>query len=392
MPTDVQGVALLNVDPAGGNIVVTVTRDTFAGQVIAASLSAGVGNELAVTLVRLTSAAGGSLASRSGFVPVVDAGKQQITFEVELVLVDGNSNPIANLSQASFRLRACTPDTTNQKVDCIRGANDAADMAYAPNVSAPSSVQLIAANPVNPYAAALLMDQSGSILQSDPSGARLFSAKAFIGALGPNDRVLVSAFAGGAGALITPTPLAIYDTFKDRQSANAYFPTLDFLSSRVGGNTPLYQSLDSLREAITNDPSLPVTIGKAIVIFTDGADTSCADVTSCRNRRQLSIDAANANNVKLFTVGLSSGVDFAALGELANQTNGAFLYADTAEQLLPLYGSVGRLLSLGLPTYRLQWTVQAGAAAFQSGSTLLGRVQVTNGADTFDVPFVVGIP
>ncbi|MFN7137581.1 MAG: hypothetical protein ACK4MU_08710, partial [Thermomonas sp.] len=64
-----------------------------------------------------------------------------------------------------------------------------------------------------------------------------------------------------------------------------------------------------------------------------------------------------------------------------------------AEQLLPLYGSVGRLLSLSLPTYRLRWTVQAAAAeTFRPGSTLLGRVQVTAGGQTFDVPFVVGIP
>lgn len=390
--TDAQGVALLNVDPAGGNIHVTVTRDTFVGQVIAATLTAGIGNELVVTMVRLTSAAGGSLASRSGLAPLVDAGRQQMSFEVELVLVDGNSNPITNLTPSSFQLRACTPDGTNQRVDCIRGANDAADVGYTPNTPAPFSVQLIAANPVDPYAAALLMDQSGSILQSDPSGARLFSAKAFLGALGPNDRVLLAAFAGGAGALITPSPLAIYESFKDSQSAATYFPTLDALSSRVGGNTPLYQSLDSLRDAIVNDASLPAQIGKAVVIFTDGADTGCADVTTCRSRRQLSIDAANASNVRLFTVGLSTGVDFAALGELANQTNGAFLYADTAEQLLPLYGSVGKLLSLGLPTYRLQWTVQAGAGAFQSGSSLVGRVQVTRDEKTFDVPFVVGIP
>ncbi len=390
--TDAQGVALLNVDPAGGNVNVKVSRDTFSDQAVAASLAPGVGNELVVTLVRLTSAAGGSLATRSGFSPLVDAGKQQMTFEVELVLVDGNANPITNLSQASFFLRACTPNATNQRVDCIRGANDAADMAYAPNVATPFSVQLIAAQPVNAYAAALLMDQSGSILQSDPSGARLFSAKAFIGALGPDDRVLLSAFAGNPGALISPSPLAIYESFKDSQSAGTLFPLLDSLSSRVGGNTPLYQSLDTLRDTIVNDASLPANIAKAIVIFTDGTDTDCADVTTCRNRRQLSIDAANANNVKLFTVGLSTGVDFAALGELASQTNGAFLYADTAEQLLPLYGSVGKLLSLGLPTYRLQWTVQANAGAFQSGSTLLGRVQVASGGKTFEVPFVVGIP
>lgn len=392
VPTDAQGVALLSVDPNSATASITVTRDTFIDQLVSAPLSPGVTNEVVVTLVRMSSPAGGSLGSRSGFISVVDAGKQQMTFEVELVLVDGNSNPITNLTQSNFQLRACTPDAANQRADCIRGANDAADIAYVPTVSAPSSIQSIAALPVVPYAAALLMDQSGSILQSDASGARLFSTKAFLNALSSNDRVLLSAFAGGTGALITPSPLAIYDSFKDSQTASTYFRTLDSLAKLVGGTTPLYESLDTLRGNVVNDASLPANIAKAVVVFTDGEDTSCTSISDCRARRQLSIDGANASNVKLFTVGLSDGVDFAALGELAVKTNGAFLYADTPQQLLPLYGSVGKLLSLGLPTYRLQWTVQSGAGAFQPGSTLIGRVQVTSGANTFEVPFVVGIP
>ena len=138
---------------------------------------------------------------------------------------------------------------------------------------------------------------------------------------------------------------------------------------------------------------MPAGLAKAIVIFTDGADTSCASVESCRTSRLQAIQGANQDQVRLFTIGLSSGVDIVALGELANHTGGALLYADTAEQLLPLYGSVGRLLSLSLPTYRLRWTVRASApGVFLSGHTLLGRVQVTAGAKTFDVPFIVGIP
>jgi len=66
--------------------------------------------------------------------------------------------------------------------------------------------------------------------------------------------------------------------------------------------------------------------------------------------------------------------------------------ADSAEQLIPLYGSLGKLLSLSLPTYRLTWTVQAGSPAFQSGNALLGSVTVTAGTSTFDMPFIIGIP
>jgi hypothetical protein len=88
-------------------------------------------------------------------------------------------------------------------------------------------------------------------------------------------------------------------------------------------------------------------------------------------------------------------VNFEALGELANKTGGAFLFAESPEQLIPLYGSVGRLLSLSLPTYRLRWTIQTGSADFQTGNAVLGRVEVKVPSATqasFDVPFIVGIP
>ncbi len=106
-----------------------------------------------------------------------------------------------------------------------------------------------------------------------------------------------------------------------------------------------------------------------------------------------SIAAANADSLRVFTIGLSNSVNFEALGDLANQTGGAFLFAENAEQLIPLYGSVGRLLSLSLPTYRLRFTVQAAETnVFVSGNALLGRVAVDAGGTTFEVPFIVGIP
>jgi hypothetical protein len=389
--TDALGTALLIVDPSQGPANVKVSRTTFVDKTVVAPIAAGKVSTVAVTLEHVRSAAGGSLATRSGVLPAANGTAQQLTFEIELVVVDGDAQPIENLSAANFTLRPCTPDPANGRADCIQAAT--ADAAYTPVTAAPESLQTIPGEPAAPYAAALLMDQSGSILQSDPAGARLFAAKAFIGGLAADDHVLLGAFAGGTGALIPTPPLAVYGPFKDRDSAPAYFPTLDSLLPLAGGNTPLYASLDALRQQSVTDATLPGGLAKAVVIFTDGADTDCAGPAACRIRREQSISSAQADHVRLFTIGLSSGVDIVALGELANRTGGALLYADTAEQLFPLYGSVGKLLSLSLPTYRLRWTVDAGAAgAFQSGDTLLGRVRVTAAAGAFDVPFIVGIP
>lgn len=393
LQTDAQGVALVLVDGASNNTTITVSAPAFKQQSVVAPLIPNQPNVIVVTLSRATSAAGGSLASRGTFLPSVNGSAQEMTFEIELVVVDGDSNPIENLRPTDFSLRSCAPDPANSKFDCVRGTTAAADVAYAPSASTPAAMEVVAGGAAKPYAAAMLLDQSGSILQSDPSGARLFSAKAFMGTLGTDDRVLLGAFAGGPTARIPTPPLAIYAPFKDKASAPSYFATLDSLTSLVGGNTPLYESIDGMRQRLVGDATLAAGLAKAMVVFTDGADTTCSSLEVCRSTRAESIQRAKADQVRLFTIGLTSGVDVAALGELANQTGGAFLYADTAEQLLPLYGSLGRLLSLSLPTYRLRWTVQAGPAnAFQPGYTLLGRVQVSVAGKSLDVPFVVGIP
>jgi hypothetical protein len=390
--TDSQGVALLLVNPSDTTAGVSISRQSFVDKSISVSLMTGQLSEVTVTLVRTTSAAGGSMTSRSGVLPTVHDADQQLTFEIELVVVDGDSRPIENLSIADFVLRSCTPDPATDRTDCVRGASTDADVTYVPATTTPEASTQTAGAAARPYAAALLLDQSGSIQQTDPTGARLFSAKAFLSGLGSDDRALLAAFASAPGATIPTPPLAVYGTFQDQASAASYFPTLDGLATLVGGNTPLYEALDALQQRVVNDASLPVDLAKAVVIFTDGMD-SCGSPQACLASREQSIQRANAEQVRLFTIGLSSGVDTIALGELANRTGGAFLYADTPEQLLPLYGSVGKLLSLSLPTYRLRWTVRAGSpGAFRSGQTLLGRVQVTAAGSTFNVPFVVGIP
>jgi hypothetical protein len=391
--TDAKGESLVLLAAPDAFATVTVSREGFVAQSVDVQSTSGRVNEVTVTLERIRSAAGGSLSSRSGNPPMVSGNAQQLSFEVELVVVDADSRPIQGLSASSFTLRPCTPDAANDRNDCMRAAVTGADVAYAAVTPAAESLQLVAAGVINPYAAGLLLDQSGSIAQSDPTGARLFSAKAFLTSLGADDLALAAAFASGPGASIPTPPLTVYAPFKDLAAAPSLFPVLDSLMSRVGGNTPLYEAIDALRVQVVSDASLPSGIAKGLVIFTDGADTTCGSPDACRASREATINAANAQQVRLFTIGLSRNADIAALGELANRTGAALLYADSAEQLLPLYGTVGRLLSLGLPTYRLKWTVQAGTpGAFQPGSTLLGRVQVNTSTGSFEVPFVVDIP
>lgn len=387
--TNDSGSALLLADRSVGNLSLTVSRESFYDKTIDVGLTIGGVTDREVVLERVTSPAGGALVTRSGLLPVIGSRGRQLRFEVELVIVGGDAQPIAELLPGAFALQDCAPNITTDGVDCIRRSGG--DLSY--RALAGPSLVWIPGMSAQPYAAALLMDQSGSTEQADPTRARLYAAKAFLRALADGDRALLAAFASGPDARIAQPPLTVYPPFVERVAADTLFPTIDALAHQVGGNTPLYAAVDSLRAQVVGDTSLPPTLARSVVVFSDGADTDCGSRTSCRALRVQTIESALAAPLRIFAIGLSSRVDVEALGELAVSTGGAMLYAETADQLLPLYRSVGRLLSLELPTYRLAWTVEADRdGAFASGDTVLGRVAVTTAGGRVVVPFIVSVP
>jgi len=295
-------------------------------------------------------------------------------------------------------LNACVEDTNTARADCVIKQDIAFDSAYSSTTATAQLAVVVPGGAAQPYAAGLLLDQSRSISGSDPTGARLFSAKAFLDGLGGGDHALLAAFAKDdtTAAEIPTQPLTVYPPFRDATTADdapSYYDTLDSLADLVGGGTPLYESLDLLRDEVLNDATLPAGIAKAIVLFTDGEDTFCGGPNTCRTRRNTSIQ--NAGGLRFFTIGLSTAIDFEAMADLANKSGGAFLFANSAEQLIPLYGTVGELLSLSLPTYRLTFSVDADDPnAFVNAIALRGRVTVDagTGSGTFEVPFIVGVP
>jgi hypothetical protein len=372
--TDSTGVA--NLVSLPGTASVTVSRTTFIttppSQV---TIIANQVTYLAETLQRQKAPAGGSLTSRD--TPVVSNDGQNLTFQIELVIVDGNSQPITGLGAPAFTLLNCT-------TNCVSGSS----ATYNPTTANPTALTVVPGQTAQPYDAALMMDQSGSIATSDPTGARLYSAKAFLDNLGSSDYVLLSAFASGNPSFPSNQYLETYPPFRSSttlSTAPSYYSTLDSFAGQESGNTPLYDALHDLINGWSTYS--PHSNAKAVVIFTDGEDTA-----SVWTLDQV-ISTANSDGVRVFTIGLSSNVNFETLGKLANDTGGAFLFASSPEQLIPLYGSVGNLLSLSLPTYRLTWTITASSpSTFQSGDTLIGTVQVNAGGSTFNVPFIVGIP
>jgi hypothetical protein len=385
--TDAQGIALVAAVP--GAVTLSVSVPTFTPLVTQATLGSQGITTVPVTLQRATAAAGGSLATRSGFQPTRSADGRTLQFEVELVVVGADAQPVAGLAAADFQLLACQPDPATPAADCLR--NGTSDHAYLATAAA-SGLQVVPGQAVAAHSVGLLIDQSGSIANSDRLNARLYAAKSLISGLAAGDQVLIGGFADGNGARLPQQPLAVLGTVANAAAAPAFFARLDALAGQSGGQTPLHASIDAMRQRIMGDASLASGQARAMVVFTDGADSYCGTSAGCAQRRQQVIDAARADGVRLFTIGLSGDIDVEALSQLATAGGGAMLYADTVEQLIPLYGSLGRLMSLGLPTYRLRFAIDAGeGGAFAAGQTVLARARVRVQGQVVDIPFAVGI-
>ncbi|WP_162520701.1 VWA domain-containing protein [Pseudaquabacterium pictum] len=386
--TDSQGVGHVAVLP--GTQSFTISVPTFVPQVTEVLVSNGVVTTAPVTLQRATAAAGGALATRSGVAPQRSADGRSLVFEVELVVVGADAQPVTGLVAGDFQLLPCMPDAATAVADCLRQAP--ADHAYQPDAAA-TSLQLVPALPVAAHTVGLLIDQSGSIADNDPLNARLYATKALISTLATGDQALLGAFARGPGARLPLQPLTLLGAVPDAAAAPQSFPALDALAGQSGGQTPLHDTIDAMRLQLVASPLLRTGLPRALVVFTDGADTDCAGAAACATRRQQVVDAARADGVRLFTIGLSGRIDVEALSHLATAGGGAMLYAETVEQLIPLYGSLGKLMSLGLPTYRLRFSIDAGqAGVFAAGQTVLARARVQLHGQTVDIPLAISLP
>jgi hypothetical protein len=405
--TNAAGVATVASLPPGAADI-AISLNAFQTRTATATIVAGETTPLDIQLIRNRQAAGGVLTTSVVGAPT-DNGKV-LTIELQVVVVDQGSQPIVTLTAGDFTLSACSPtdpDPDPGVPECVRYPENAqTDSPYTVDNAIVDAFALVPGGAPTDYAAALMLDQSGSIGDTDPTNARLFSAKAFVQTVnaGSGDSVLLTAFAGPGHAPRIPTsPLWFGGTFTT--DGTSYFDELDALGDQAGGDTPLYRVLFPEPTDPKNDPGFneglidytaansPAGLRKAIVIFTDGDDNECISNSNCNAKRQRVIDSANAASISLFTIGLSNSVNFEALAELARETDGVFLFAEHPEQLIPLYGSLGALLSRSLPTYTMRWTVRADMdSTFVSGHSLLGRLQVNGGGSPVTVPFMVGIP
>lgn len=210
-----------------------------------------------------------------------------------------------------------------------------------------------------PYSAGLLFDQSGSISSTDPDDARIVGGKAFIDIMGDGDESAISVFA--ENSFYYPFNFNIMSDFSD--SKETLKSIISDFSGKVGGGTPLYNSIDRELDYVNANAN---NSNQAVIVFSDGEDTYGGNVPQL-------IEKANDLNIKIYSVGLGNNVDNSVLSDISLETGGSLMWAEDAPQLIALYSSLGELLNGSAAYYRTKWTAKK-----LSGNWILGDELFTN--------------
>ena len=202
---------------------------------------------------------------------------------------------------------------------------------------------------LGPYSAVFLMDQSGSIVDSDPNDARLDAVKSFLNNLGVGDEVGMLAFA--TSGKIAEFPVTSYtDRNGDRFTSDprGFDSVLELLGDQEDGGTPLY---DAICFAVDYVVDYAANSNKAIVVFTDGEDTVSGATFD------EAVQCANDSDIPVHAVGLSLATNLNVLTSIAARTEGYYSHAIDAEQTISYYGVLGGFLSGSSQFHRTSWRV-----------------------------------
>ena len=291
-------------------------------------------------------------------VNVLQFSERSVEFIIDLFAMDSNSNLIS--------LRA-------DHVDILPRVDGNGTLYEFELVAMERLDQL----PIGPYSATFVLDQSGSILRTDPGDLRISAAEAFMDHLTSGDEVGLMAFATD-GKL--PYRITRYNGFKSARDSDGFDATLRTLAQREGGRTPLF---DAVRSGIQYTVDNEVNSNRAVLLFTDGEDND--------SRWDLDdvIDFANLHDVSVHVMALSREADTETLSRLAQSTGGSMAFASEAEQLMSYYGGLGNYLSGRGGFYRTRWklTLSGGLGRLSSGFAWVRTIAIVWSGGLIRFPF-----
>lgn len=234
-------------------------------------------------------------------------------------------------------------------------------------------------NDTYPAAVSLVIDQSGSMLNADPTDERVTQTQAFVDRLGATDQAKVIRFNAN-------TVADVIDFTSDKVALK---DALETLRTGENGNTPLwnasFKGVNDVAALVLENAS------KALIVLTDGIDNaSTATPTDI-------IDAARNADVPAFVIGLGdpndpNSLDRAALQDIADQTGGIFFFAQDATSLESIFHALNEVLA---SSYRIDGTYTL-ATPLPSAGTYTVEADVVTAVDGEEVrvsipPFTASI-
>ncbi len=209
--------------------------------------------------------------------------------------------------------------------------------------SFPPSEVTAQVNPDAVVSVVMVIDISGS-MEGKPIEEAMRAANAILDQLSSQDRAAIIAFADEVADL-DPTKLEEGKELGFTTDKNAIRNVVNFLDSKIGWDTPLYDAIYKGVRMVTTEP-----VGKrAVIVMTDGRDErDNAQGVPVEDAGSLStpddpINEANRHNVPIFSVGLiglGGKIDTKYLARLAERTGGLYQQAPQPEELTPLFQNV----------------------------------------------------
>jgi len=253
--------------------------------------------------------------------------------------------------------------------------------------SFPPTAVTMQVNPDAVVSVVMVMDISGS-MEGKPIEEAIRAANALLDQLTPQDRAAIIAFADEVPSL-DPNVLEEGKELGFTTDRNAIRNVVNFLNTRIGWDTPLY---DAIYKGVKMAETEPV--GKrAVVVMTDGRDErDNAQGVPVKDAGSLStaddpINEANRHNIPIFTVGLvglGGKIDTNYLMRLAERTGGLYQQAPEPEELTPLFENVVSQLKT---QYALDY--ESRLQSDDSYHSLMVRVTLPQGQDFDETKFQI---
>jgi tight adherence protein C len=169
-----------------------------------------------------------------------------------------------------------------------------------------------------PLSLVMVLDISGSMNADDKMGQAKASANTFLDSLRPEDSATLVAFNDRVRVAVPWT--------NDRGALQAGVNGL-----QGGGNTAIYDALHLAAQLVN---AAPAERRRAIVLLTDGADTSS------KVSAPVSADVAKDSGALVYTIGLGPEPNDAVLTELAQPTGGKYYKAPSGADLDSIYNAI----------------------------------------------------